>query len=215
MHACNLANELGTRTVLVPRGAGVLSALGLAVSDLRRDYVAALYAGVAELDLNVLENAYAALERRARADLAQPTLRRSADLRYRGQSFELTVPADEPGHLVDNFAASHRRRFGFELAGEDVQIVSIRLAAVVPVPKPRIPLLADSYGVGGAPAGHRRAYFAGTWTDVAVYQGIGHLGRGHTVKGPVIVDLPEATCVVPPGWRALVDDAGALVLESS
>jgi N-methylhydantoinase A len=216
MHACNLATELGTRTVLVPRAAGVLSALGLAVSDLRRDYVAALYAGVAELGPNVLEHAYAALERRARSDLARPTLRRSADLRYRGQSFELTVPADEPGRLVDNFAAAHRRRFGFELPGEEVQIVSIRLAAVVPVPKPRIPPLTDGDGgVGAAPSGYRRAYFAGTWSNVAVYRGIGHLGRGHTVKGRVIVDLPEATCVVPPGWRAIVDDAGALVLESS
>ncbi|HXW79826.1 MAG TPA: hydantoinase/oxoprolinase family protein, partial [Acidimicrobiales bacterium] len=128
MHGCNLAAELGVQRVLVPRAAGVLSALGLAASDVRRDYARALLASLSDLAAAELEHAFVALEERAladlgdvgdRADLAGPQLRRSADLRYRGQSFELTVPADDLTVLGDNFVAAHLRRYGFELPGRE------------------------------------------------------------------------------------------------
>ena len=118
MHACRLAEELEITTVLVPRAGGVLSALGLAISDLRRDYVAALVGDAVDLDPATLESAFEQLERRAVDEQPGAVLRRFADLRYRGQSFELTVPAGDLG-LAARFSAAHRRRYGFEMtAGE-------------------------------------------------------------------------------------------------
>jgi N-methylhydantoinase A len=211
MHACKLAEELEIERVLVPRAAGVLSALGLAISDLRRDYVAAFMSDLATLDRNAVEAGFAALEERAAGDLEDPELRRFADLRYRGQSFELTVPADEPGELAGRFATAHNRRYGFDLPGEDVQVVSIRLTATVPVDKPRFPHPA----AGAAASGRTRAaHFDGAWQEVPVRRR-DELAPGDSFVGPAIVEFPESTCVVRPGWRASLDDAGALVLERS
>src|SRR5262249_36487697 len=101
MHACRLAEELEISTVLVPRAGGVLSALGLAISDLRRDYVAALVGDLDALETTDIDAAFAELEKRAAEEQPGSTLRRCADLRYLGQSFELTVDADD----LDDLAA--------------------------------------------------------------------------------------------------------------
>ncbi len=209
MHACSLAEELGIRTVLVPRAAGVLSALGLAVSELRRDYVAAFFADVTTLDRAQMDEAFADLERRAGDDLSEPELRRAADLRYRGQSFELTVPADDVDALPRQFAAAHLRRYGFALDGEDVQVVSIRLTATVPVTAAPFATPPD-----GRPSERRTraARFDGVWQETPVHAAV-ELAAGDGFAGPAIVEFAESTCVVRPGWSAAVDDAGALLLE--
>jgi N-methylhydantoinase A len=211
MHACVLAEELGIETVLVPRAAGVLSALGLAISDLRRDYVAALLGDLSQLDHDEISASFGALERRAGRDLADPELRRFVDLRYRGQSFELTVPADDLGALRERFDAAHLSRYGFDLPGEDVQMVSIRLTAAEPVPKPELRLPRPA-GTGSSRS--RAAYFDGGWREVHVRLR-DELVSGEGFDGPTIVEFPESTCVVRPGWRASLDEAGALVLERS
>ena len=211
MHACKLAEELEIDSVLVPRAAGVLSALGLAISDLRRDYVSAFMSDLSQLDVDAVEDGFAAVERRAARDLDDPELRRFADLRYRGQSFELTVAADDLGKLPDRFAVAHKRRYGFDLPGEDVQIVSIRLTATVPVDKPRFPQPARSATTSGRT---RAAHFDGAWQEVPVRRR-DEVAPGDSFAGPAIVEFPESTCVVRPGWRASLDDAGALLQERS
>jgi len=208
MHACRLAEELEITTVLVPRAGGVLSALGLAISDLRRDYVAALVGDLGDLEPAALEAAFEQLERRAVDEQPGAVLRRFADLRYRGQSFELTVPAGDPG-LATRFSAAHRRRYGFEMTDASVQIVSVRVTATVSVPKP--PLARSEHADDAGPS-TRSAHFDGVWYDVDVFRP-GDLAVGTLIDGPVIVEFPEATCVVRPGWSARIDAAGALVLE--
>ena len=209
MHVCMLAEELGIETVLVPRAAGVLSALGLAISDLRRDYVAAFFSDLSQVDRDAVEAGFTGLEERAVGDLADPELRRLADLRYRGQSFELTVSADDLDALADRFTAAHKRRYGFAMPAEDVQIVSIRLAAAEPVLKPELRLPERP---GRTSARMRAAYFDGAWAKVPVLIH-DEIPSGDAFAGPSIVEFPEATCVVRPGWRASLDAAGALVLE--
>src|SRR5262249_11513200 len=134
---------------------------------------------------------------------------RFADLRYSGQSFELTVPADDVEDLAARFAGAHRRRYGFEMRDAGVQLVSVRVTATVPVPKPS---LAGAQVDGDRPDSARSAHFDGAWFDIDVHQS-SNLAVGSIVDGPAIVEFPEATCVVRPGWSARVDAAGALVLE--
>jgi N-methylhydantoinase A len=116
MHACDLADELGIATVLVPRRSGVLSALGLALADLRRDRVAPagddLEAGFAELE----------------SGLEGLALERRADLRYRGQGFELTVDAGDPSRVEERFEAAHEERYGYRLDAA-VEAVALRVTA--------------------------------------------------------------------------------------
>jgi N-methylhydantoinase A len=203
MHACALAEELGIPAVLVPRAGGVLSALGLAISDVRVDSVRPLLHGAEP------EEVFAALEEQAREDLDNPELRRRADLRYRGQSFELTVDADDLDAVEERFAEAHERRYGYRMEGEAVELVSARVVATLPVDKPE---LAAEDAEGDAGAGKRRANFDGDWSEVPVHRRAG-MDEGDEVKGPAIVEFAEATCVVRPGWSGAVDSTGTLVLE--
>ena len=215
MHACALAEELGTSTVLVPRASGVLSALGLAISDLRRDYVSPLISALDELDADRFEQAFHELEDRAAEDLPSPALVRRADLRYRGQSFELTVEASEAGALAERFAEAHERRYGYRMDDEPVDVVSVRVVATTPVEKPELSEDPPPGGDGDAqePA-RRRAYFDDDWREVPVLERAA-LGCGSEVTGPALVEFAEATCVVRAGWAGAVDGAGTLVLERS
>ena len=203
LHACALADALDCRTVLLPRAAGVLSALGLAISDVRRDYVQPV---VGDADLPA---AFAALEERALADLEAPALQRFADLRYAGQSFELTVPGDEPAGLVEAFHALHEQRYGHRIDDEPVQVVNVRLVATR---AGAVPTLAERAPVDDAVTGRRTVLLAGGEVDAVVLDR-GRMGRGSVVRGPAIVELAEATCLVLPGWAGRVDEVGTLVLE--
>ena len=209
LHACRLAEELEISTILVPRASGVLSALGLAISDLRRDYVRAFLGDLAQVERPAVEAAFGELERAAAAALDDPSFRRRADLRYRGQAFELTVAADDLEDLPARFAQAHRRRYGFELPDEPIQIVNLRLSATVAVEKPR---LASPPPDRGEPLKRRRAYVDDAWEDLDVIR-YGSLAPGARIPGPAIVEFPEATCLVRSGWHATVEAAGALVLE--
>jgi N-methylhydantoinase A len=208
LHACALAEELGMRTVLIPRASGVLSALGLAISDLRRDYALPLLARLDEVAPAEVEDRFALLERRACADLDGPVLERRADLRYAGQSFELTVgAADLPG-LAERFAGEHERRYGYAMPDEQVELVTVRLVATV---RGEQPDLEEPPPPDPGPVRRRPASFDGDRREVAVLRR-DDLGAGSALEGPAIVEFAEATCVVRPGWRGVVDGVGTLVL---
>jgi len=209
MHACALAEDLGMGTVLFPRAGGVLSALGLAISDLRRDYVRPYLVPLDGLDAQEFGARYEEMEAAAEKDLDGPEHHRRADLRYRGQSFELTVDADAPEKLGPRFHAAHEGRYGYRMEDEPVELVNLRLVATVPVEKPK---LDEPEPSGGAEAGRRDANFDGEWREVPVLDRE-EMGRGSEVEGPAIVEFREATCVVRPGWRGAVDGVGNLVLE--
>jgi N-methylhydantoinase A len=186
LHACSLAEELRIRRVLVPQASGVLSALGLAVADLRRDYVAPAVAG------------FERLEQQAARDLAGASLTRLVDARYRGQSYELTVGAED---WERGFVEAHERRYGFRMESE-VELVNVRLVATRPRPRPA--LAAES---ASPRTGSRRVFLDGEWIEVPMHR------AGVAVTGPAIVELPEATCLVRPGWAGEPDATGTLVLE--
>jgi N-methylhydantoinase A len=117
LHACALAEELGMEAVLVPTAAGVLSALGLAAGDERRDQVASHVRLLGEV-----------------GDLPPEG---EADLRYRGQSFELTVPLGDD--LAGRFHLAHEERYGYADRGREVELVAVRTADVVPGPELQLP----------------------------------------------------------------------------
>jgi N-methylhydantoinase A len=209
MHACALAEELGMETVLVPRAGGVLSALGLAISDLRHDYVNPYLVGLENVEKEEFEKKFEKMESSASEDLEDPEYDRRADLRYRGQSFELTVEADSLEKLEERFHAAHEQRYGYRMDDESVELVNLRLISTVPVEKPE---LDEPEPEGEAESGTREANFDGEWQEVAVLDRE-KMGKGSEVSGPAIVEFKESTCVVRPGWRGAVDGVGTLVLE--
>jgi N-methylhydantoinase A len=195
--------------VLVPRAGGVLSALGLAISDLRRDYVSPFLSDLDGVKEEEFGRRFQDLESTASRDLDGSEHTRRADLRYAGQSFEITVEAGSFGKLEERFHAAHQQRYGYRMEDEAVELVNVRLISTVPVEKPE---LSESEPEGDAQSGQRKTNFDGEWLEVSVLDRES-MGVGSEVTGPQIVEFKESTCVVRPGWRGTVDGVGTLVLE--
>lgn len=222
MHACALAEELGIGRILIPAACGVLSALGMALADLRRDYRRAILQPLRQLGAegSHLSHWAAPLIHQAQVDLQEPALHFSLDLRYRGQSFELGIPvqlSDPSEHIERQFHAVHQQRYGWQDLAQQVEVIQLRLRAVQALPK--VPLVASNPLPGdlSAPAagrplqGQRLAWFEGTFQTVPVYARL-RMGVGFQLQGPAIVELPEATAVIEAGWQGQVDEVGTLIL---
>ncbi len=209
MHACSLADELGIETVLIPRASGVLSALGLAISDLRHDDVRPFLGTAADASHDELDARFEEMEVAAGEGLEGARFRRRADLRYRGQSFELTIDAEPLDGLEERFHSAHERRYGYRTGHEPVELVNLRVVATVEVDKPA---LREPPPAGAEEGARRKAAFDGEWVDAPVLSRE-RLGTGSTVAGPAIVEFAESTLVVRPAWSGRVDDSGTLVLS--
>jgi N-methylhydantoinase A len=228
VHAARLAQELDIPRVLVPPIPGGFSALGLVATDVRRDYVRTFYAPLARVAPAEVAAAYTAMEAEARRMLARagvPEARwavtRAADCRYPRQAYELTVPvaggeitAATLAVLARDFHARHRATYGHASPDEPVQCVNLRVAAVGRL----APLALDRAPVAPAPAAapsSRPAYFEETGLAPCPVLAREGLAPGYTQAGPLIVESPDTTVVVPPAWRLTVEAGGLLALETS
>ena len=182
MHCCELVQELGIPRVLVPPVPGILSALGVAIADIVKDYSRTVMLRGSDLTRQGLEGGFRVLEDQAREemdgeglDLGHALARRSLDVRYVGQSYELTVDFSSAGsgrvtrgsrNLASTIAAAfhraHRQRFGYADPSEPVEVVSLRLKMVVPA---EIPLSEPEEQVGMSPrdalVGEAQVVFSG------------------------------------------------------
>ncbi len=208
LHACAIADELGMRRVVVPRASGVLSALGLVVSERRRELVRSELLSGDELTREAVANAVAELAGRGREELGSPDaeMRVRCDLRYAGQAFELTIAAEqEPdtGELRRAFDTAHEQRYGYSDPDATLELVTLRVAVALPGEQ-----LAGAAIEGEPERSVRRVLFDGEWTEATVHRGV-----IEGVSGPAVCELPEATLVVPPGWSGGADADGTIVLE--
>ncbi len=218
LHATEVADELGIAEVIFPREPGTLSAYGILFSDLVQDLARSrLFA----LDAAALPALTAALDA-LRADAARlldadgvPEDRRgidvSADLRYRGQAFELLVPWPEAPSLpplLARFHAQHRARFSYAAEAEPVELVTLRIAATGRLEKPEeappAPPDRDAHPT------QRRVWHGGQAQDWPVWRREA-LAAGHVIAGPAIIEEAFATHVIGPGWTATRHEEGAIV----
>jgi N-methylhydantoinase A len=221
MHAADLARALRIPTVLVPRLAGALSALGLLFADVTKDSSRTLLTRADRRGWTAARAAFAALEQEARRALraegirpGEMALARSLDLRYAGQSYELNVPA--AGDPVARFHRLHARRYGHADRERPVELVHVRLRAIGRARRPPLPRRSRT-GRGGA-----REALVGRQT--MIFEGRRRTGRvldrerlapGAAFRGPALVLEASATTVVPPDFRARIDDHGNLLLSFS
>jgi N-methylhydantoinase A len=226
LHACELAQSLSIGHVLVPRYPGVLSALGMAASPLVHDEVRALFMGVpASSDASFvrrLDLAFASLDKRARRVVERQggrriRIRRGLDLRYAGQSFELTVPLEaarsrKPARLRGAFHALHAERYGHADPSGRVEVVAIRSRAEAPGPAIRLAApLQRSAAALAAPAERTEVRLDRTMA-ADVYER-DDLRAGDRLRGPALITQLDATTFVPPAWQGEVDGAGNLRLR--
>jgi N-methylhydantoinase A/oxoprolinase/acetone carboxylase beta subunit len=216
MHACEVAAQLQIRTVMVPRHAGVLSAYGMLVADVVRDYSASVLRSATEVPLKDLERACRPLIAAAQADLRhegfgpkRQVLTRSVDVRYVGQSFEITLPLTADLRAV--FDREHGRTYGYANPDRPIEIVNVRVTATGVTDKPTLPYRRPKRGVP-TPAARRPGRFDGKETRVAMYRWT-DLPPGASARGPAVITGAEATVVIPPRWRFKVDGFGNVLAE--
>jgi N-methylhydantoinase A len=183
LHAAAIAEELGMTEIVCPRASGVLAALGLVVSERRRDVVRSVL--TTDLDAGPIVE-----ELRERADLGEG-VRVVCELRYRGQAFELPVAGAE--NLRERFEAEHERAYGYRDDDAEVELVTVRVTGAVAGPE------IEAGEAPDAERGIRETVFG----ETAVWRGV-----PERVEGPAIVELPESTLVVPPGWRGEAEANG-------
>jgi N-methylhydantoinase A len=225
LHGGALARLLGITTIVVPPAPGVLSALGLLVSNLKSDYSRTFLQKPPNYDLAGIARVFAELEAEAAGWLEREgtapenrAIVRQASMRYHHQGFELTVPW--PAGAVDgaalegalgNFHRLHERLYTFASEDTPVEIVNLRIAAIGRLPQPQLPRLAKSSGAP-TPIGTQEVDFDGAPAACPVYDRA-RLGAGATIAGPAILRQLDTTIVVLPGQDGTVDPVGNLIIR--
>ncbi len=216
MHAGEIAAELGMGTVIVPRHAGVLSALGMLVADVTRDYSATVLRASADLTRRELVRRFDPLMTTAARDLRtdgfglrRSVIARRLDVRYVGQSHEITV--DWSPRFEEAFHRAHARRYGYADPARPTEVVAIRVIASGLTPKPSLPFDPPRRRRLPPPAAIRDARFAGRSWRTAIWHWE-DLQSGARGAGPAVIAGAEATVVVPPDFRFSLDGFGNVVL---
>jgi len=225
LHSSALADLLGVQRILVPPAPGVLSALGLMVSDLRSDYTRTCLQRPPEVRYDVVEQVFAELEDKANAwfeseglQMTRRVLQRSASLRYQGQGFELSVPwqgAATPAATqacIERFHVLHRQMYTFAQEDAPVEIVTLGVTAVGNLSQPTLPRLAANTDVRQAQVGTQPVFFQSGLRDCPVYDR-DKLGAGAEFTGPAIVTQLDATTLVGLGHTVRIDEVGSMVIE--
>jgi N-methylhydantoinase A len=218
MHAAALAGDLGIPRVIVPFAAGILSALGMLLADIVRDYSQTLLVAATGLQPEVLEAEFAKLEVRALEDFALDGLdaadlryERSLDLRYIGQGYELEVPMQADFEVA--FHEHHEQRYGYSDAVRPTEVVNVRLRAMAPTQKPTLESepLTESDSAEAVLADHTMVF--DQRPHVAKLIDRDRLHPGSTFIGPALVVEYSTTTVVPPDIRCHVDGHRNLIME--
>jgi N-methylhydantoinase A len=217
LHGAALAKELAIPTVLVPPNPGITSALGCLLVDVRHDLATMFLGQVETVDRDQLEDEFGKLEREAHERLEaedvpeeQMSIQRLIDMRYLGQWRSLTISVDAPVDLeaaVARFHAEHQREYNYSREGAPVEIYRLNVRAVGVTPKPNLKARGSSGAVAPGPQGTRLVHFdeLDEPAETPVYLRT-ERQVGTWLMGPAIIEQLDSTTVVPPGWRAEVDE---------
>ena len=220
LHACELAAALQVPRVIVPARPGALSAFGILVSDVVKDYSrTVLWRALDELPVKRLNEEFGNLCHRAEADFRaegwQGSMRRqlSVDVRYRGQGYELNVPFSRG--LMAAFRREHERRYGYSYPAREIELVTLRLRAIIKSPQSSV-VKTHAGRVKRGGSGHERAsvFFEGKKIAAALYDR-NSLQPERKYSGAAVVTEYSATTVVPPGSGFWLDRAGNLFIRRS
>ncbi len=229
MHIAALAEEIGSRTVLVPKIASCLCAFGQVISDVKYHFLASAVMRLDQsADIGRLDTLFCDMEARGSELLAADgfaadriSLARKVEMRYQGQIHECQVDvppgpvtADTLAQLLRDFHARHEQLYTYSEPHNVVELVNLEVMASGAVDKPALPQLAAGSGDPAAALDSWRAMLfddAGLRVDTPVYDGA-RLLAGDRIAGPAVIEEPTTTIVVRPGWNALLHGSGTYLL---
>ena len=225
LHAAEVAAELGMQTVVVPPLPGNFSALGLLIADVRRDFVRTRVSQTADTDIADVRAALGELQQEGEKELVAagfaPERRRfaaSLDMRYLGQSFELSVPVALDVASTKDIERAFSEVYAARYGGTNdaaIEIVSYRLAAWGLSDKPTLPPIdLPGRSESAAKTASREVIFDGKAQQTSIFNR-DKLPPGYVVQGPALIEEGGSTTVVPPDWSVALDDLGCLVFKRS
>ena len=218
IHAAELARELGIREVLVPPMAGMFSAMGILLSEVRLDFGETFIARWNAGSEREVENMLNRFKEEALRSLARQGLQHNEtdfrpvlDMRYEGQSFHLPVAYSRKAEMAKCFHATFKKRYGYALEqGPPVEVVTVRLSAVTSRDEIALPEVKSS--TTREPIGKRRILLSSGWETAPVYYR-GDLGSSFQDHGPMVIEDDGCTVLVPPGCEISVEENSCLKLE--
>jgi N-methylhydantoinase A len=215
MHACDLAASLRIPRVLVPAYPGALSALGILISDVVKDHSRTVLLRGHKLPVRELDKVFSELRRSIAAELKREDwhgragYEPSADLRYRGQGYEINLPYGPD--LLQRFHAEHKRRYGYSSPEREVEIVTLRLRGRVASPE-KLSAMKVEPGGPDLKATTAAVIFGNRRVPTRILPRSSLKARTW-LRGPAVITEYSATIVVPPGFRVQADKAGNLLVE--
>ena len=226
LHVCAMMREVGVATGIVPRYPGVTSALGCVIADMRHDAVQTLNRPLAELDVAELRRRIDELAAGCQQRLDASGVRFEAvrelvalDMLYAGQTHTLPVPLDGAAELTAAsiraaFEASYAAAFGRVLDGIPIRVMNLRYARVGVRPKFDLQVLAPEGEGRSTPLGTQRVFHRGEWHEAVRHARL-ELPVGARIDGPAILEQPDTTVWLEPGFHAEVDAHGNLLVRPS
>lgn len=217
LHACELAEALGIPRVIVPALPGALSAFGILVSDVVKDYSrTVLWRATEKLPVRELQKEFAVLRTHSENDFRmegwtgalQHSL--SVDVRYRGQGYELNVPYSS--HLIEEFRKAHERRYGYGYPDRELELVTLHLRTRLKAPQGDLGRIGESSDVRGSKGERAPVVFGGKKVSSTIYERE-QMQTGRIYRGPAVVAEYSATTCVPPGSVFRRDAAGSLIIQ--
>jgi len=224
MHAVALAEELNIPRVIVPANSAVFSAMGMLLTDIRRDYVQTKLLRLDENGISNVSSLFADMQQQAKADfdaeksdnnIAEPTFSYNLDMRYNGQEHTVKVPATlnnegkfDLEEIASTFHSSHEQRYTYTLE-TDIEVVNFHLVAIISVEKPTLARKeASGKKVEDTLMHSRKVDFDQHGIhETSVYNGL-EMEAGMQLQGPAIIQEPSVTLVISPGHDAEVDSFG-------
>ncbi len=217
MHAVFLAKALNIPKVLVPRNPGILSAMGMLMADIIKDYSSTVMLSEKEAKYEAIKELFSILEKKAREDLKKEgaediLFERYLDMRYKGQSFEVKVPFSQ--NFIKEFHNKYEKIYGFKNLDRETQVVNIRLRAIGKTEKPEIEKIEKGSEKidNKAILGKTKTVFNGEEIETYIIDRK-HLKANNKIDFPSIVVEYSSTIVIPPECFAYVDEFGNLIIN--
>ena len=227
LHACDLADALNIRTVLIPEHSGVLSALGMLLADVVKDYSTAILKPIAALTPEALQAALEPLQTRATTHLlaegfhsSDILLTPTVDLRYRGQAYELSIPFT-PGESIATIEAAfhqaHQKLYGYANPQRPTELIQLRLKAIGRTDKPLLTPNPSNHSqsILPPPSTTRTTIFHRRPHQTPIYHRANLTPGTPITPGPVILLTGESTNIIPPTWRWQIHPTGTLIASKS
>jgi N-methylhydantoinase A len=223
MMTCFLARELNVEQVVVPMTPGVLSALGGLIADLKSDFVKTVYSELSPAALRTFQDVFGELRERAfrwlreeQGYTGEAQISLSADMRYKGQSFEVETSLNEADletvtGIAERFHREHDRLYGHADAKAAIQVIALRLIVTGGTPKPELPRLPRDPSPP-TPIKSIEVWLDGGRSTIPLYAR-SMLRAGQTFAGPSVITQEDCTTCVPPGFACRVDDYGNLLIS--